>query len=136
MGRGRDFRGGGKGRRPYEEEVVPVPASDPRPFRQFRDSFPSEGSAVLPPRNIAPAAPAAATPDLPPGVDVLGTVKWFTPEKGMGFVEADGGGKDVFLHISVVKRAQLTSLAEGQRVAMRVVETHKGRQAVSVALAN
>jgi CspA family cold shock protein len=67
---------------------------------------------------------------------MLGTVKWFTPEKGMGFVEVDGGGKDVFVHISVVERAQLTSLTEGQRVAMRVVETQKGRQAVSISSAD
>jgi CspA family cold shock protein len=67
---------------------------------------------------------------------MLGTVKWFTLEKGMGFVEVDGGGKDVFVHISVVERAQLSSLAEGQRVAMRVVETQKGRQAVSISPAD
>jgi CspA family cold shock protein len=54
----------------------------------------------------------------------------------MGFVEVDDGGKDVFVHISVVERAQLTSLTEGQRVAMRVVETQKGRQAVSISSAD
>jgi CspA family cold shock protein len=75
-------------------------------------------------------------PDLSTAVEMLGTVKWFTPEKGMGFVEVDGGGKDVFVHISVVERAQLTSLTEGQRVAMRVVETQKGRQAVSISSAD
>jgi cold shock protein len=50
----------------------------------------------------------------------------------MGFVEVDGGGKDVFVHISIVEREQLGSLAEGQRVLMRVVETEKGRQAVAI----
>jgi len=66
-------------------------------------------------------------PDSSTAMDMLGTVKWFAREKGMGFIEVDGGGKDVFVHISVVERAQLANLAEGQRVAMRVVETQKGR---------
>jgi CspA family cold shock protein len=82
------------------------------------------------PARVANAADSAAA------IDMLGTVKWFTLEKGMGFVEVDGGGKDVFVHISVVERAQLSSLAEGQRVAMRVVETQKGRQAVSISPAD
>ena len=64
--------------------------------------------------------------------EVLGTVKWFSAEKGMGFVGADDGGKDVFVHISVVKKARLADLSEGQRISMRVSETPKGRQAVSV----
>ena len=93
---------------------------------------------LLPPRNApsgAQPARAGNAPDASTAIDMLGTVKWFTLEKGMG-IEADGGGKDVFVHISVVERAQLANLAEGQRVAMRVVETQKGRQAVSITLAD
>jgi CspA family cold shock protein len=63
---------------------------------------------------------------------MVGTVKWFNVLKGMGFVEVGGGGKDVFVHISIVERAQLGNLVEGQRVSMRVVETEKGRQAVAI----
>jgi cold shock CspA family protein len=49
----------------------------------------------------------------------------------VGFVEVYGGGKDVFVHISVVEQAQLTSLAEDQRISMRMVEIQKGRQPVA-----
>jgi CspA family cold shock protein len=45
-----------------------------------------------------------------------GTVKWFNPTKGYGFIQAQGGGKDVFVHISAVERAGLTTLNEGQQV--------------------
>jgi len=63
---------------------------------------------------------------------VFGKVKWFSAEKGMGFVEAEDGGKDVFIHISVVKKARLADLSEGQRISMQVTQTAKGRQAVSL----
>ena len=43
-----------------------------------------------------------------------GTVKWFNPTKGYGFVQPQGGGKDVFVHISAVERAGLSTLNEGQ----------------------
>ncbi len=45
-----------------------------------------------------------------------GTVKWFNPTKGFGFIQPDGGGADVFVHISAVERAGWTSLNEGQKV--------------------
>jgi len=63
-------------------------------------------------------------------------VKWFSAEKGMGFVTAEDGGKDVFVHISVVRKAGLADLSEGQRISMRVTETDKGRQAVSIDAVN
>jgi CspA family cold shock protein len=68
--------------------------------------------------------------------EVVGKVKWFSAEKGMGFVEADDGGKDVFVHISVVKKAGMADLSEGQRISMQVTETAKGRQAVFVEAAD
>jgi cold shock protein len=57
-----------------------------------------------------------------------GTVKWFNPTKGYGFIQPQGGGKDVFVHISAVERAGLTTLNEGQVVSFEIVE-HRGREA-------
>jgi cold shock protein len=50
-----------------------------------------------------------------------GTVKWFNATKGYGFIQPDGGGKDVFVHISAVEKAGFTSLAEGAKVSFDVV---------------
>jgi len=51
----------------------------------------------------------------------MGTVKWFNPTKGYGFIQPDSGGKDVFVHISAVEKAGFTSLAEGVKVSFDVV---------------
>ena len=51
-----------------------------------------------------------------------GNVKWFNPTKGYGFIQPVGGGKDVFVHISAVERAGLSSLNEGQAVEYEIVE--------------
>jgi CspA family cold shock protein len=73
-------------------------------------------------------------PDPSTATDVEGTVKWFNPDKGFGFVVCEDGGKDVFVHVSVVERAGLRGLDEGQRLAMKVVTTQKGREATSLSL--
>ncbi len=51
----------------------------------------------------------------------IGTVKWFNSQKGFGFVQPDDGGQDVFVHISAVERAGLTSLNEGQKISYELV---------------
>ena len=56
-----------------------------------------------------------------------GTVKWFNPTKGYGFIEPSDGSKDVFVHISAVERAGLTSLNEGKKVSYEVVPGQNGK---------
>ncbi len=51
---------------------------------------------------------------------INGTVKWFNPQKGFGFIQPDAGGNDVFVHISAVERAGLPTLHEGQKVSFEV----------------
>jgi cold shock protein len=50
-----------------------------------------------------------------------GTVKWFNPDKGYGFIQPDDGGKDVFVHVSAVEQSGLRNLQEGQKIAFDVV---------------
>jgi CspA family cold shock protein len=50
-----------------------------------------------------------------------GTVKWFNSTKGFGFIQPDGGGKDVFVHISAVEKAGLSNLNEGAKVSYEIV---------------
>jgi CspA family cold shock protein len=56
-----------------------------------------------------------------------GTVKWFNSQKGYGFIQPTGGGKDVFVHISAVEQAGLSSLNEGQAVEFEL-ESNRGKE--------
>src|SRR5579872_5187535 len=87
-----------------------------------------------PPRSFgdAPPRPRRVAPDPSTAVAVAGKVKWFDDAKGFGFVASDDGGKDVFVHISILGPSGLSHLAEGQPVNMRVVDTPKGREAISI----
>jgi len=60
----------------------------------------------------------------------IGTVKWFNPVKGFGFIQPESGSKDVFVHVSAVERAGLDTLSEGQRVSYDVV-TERGKEAAA-----
>lgn len=64
-----------------------------------------------------------------------GTVKWFNPTKGYGFIQSSAGGNDVFVHISAVEQAGLKTLNEGQTVSFEVAENKGKSSAVNLALA-
>ncbi len=58
-----------------------------------------------------------------------GTVKWFVPTQGYGFIQPEDGTEDAFVHISAVGRAGLTTLLQGQKVEYELVEDQRGRMA-------
>lgn len=70
-----------------------------------------------------------------PSSTMEGAVKWFEPDKGYGFVSPDGGGKDIFVHITALRRSGLDMLSPGQRVRVEVVDGRKGLEADHIALA-
>jgi CspA family cold shock protein len=57
----------------------------------------------------------------------VGTVKFFNSTKGFGFIAQEGGGKDVFVHISAVERSGLSGLADGQKVTFDLEKDRQGR---------
>jgi CspA family cold shock protein len=60
-----------------------------------------------------------------------GSVKWFNATKGFGFIEPENGGKDIFVHISAVERAGLSSLNDGQKVSFDVERGRDGRESAA-----
>jgi CspA family cold shock protein len=62
----------------------------------------------------------------------LGTVKWSDPSKGYGFIQPQGGGKDVFVHIFAVERGGLSTLKEGQQIEYEIVEDRGKTSAVKL----
>ncbi len=60
-----------------------------------------------------------------------GTVKFFNSQKGFGFIAQDGGGKDVFVHVSAVERAGLSGLADGQKVTFDLERDRQGRDSAT-----
>jgi CspA family cold shock protein len=60
-----------------------------------------------------------------------GTVKWFNATKGFGFIQPDGGARDVFVHISAVERAGLSTLSDGQRVSFEIESDRSGRSSAA-----
>ncbi len=83
---------------------------------------------------LAPQAGGADHRPPRPSTSVDGAVKWFEPEKGYGFISPDGGGKDVFIHITALRRSGVTALGPGQRVRVDVVDGKKGLEADRITL--
>jgi cold shock protein len=69
-----------------------------------------------------------------PATTIEGVVKWFEPEKGYGFISPDSGGKDVFIHITALRRSGISALDPGQRVRVEVVDGKKGLEAERITL--
>ncbi|MGH7007000.1 MAG: cold-shock protein, partial [Stellaceae bacterium] len=69
-----------------------------------------------------------------PAQTMQGAVKWFEPDKGYGFIAPEGGGKDIFVHVTALRRSGVNALEPGQRVQVDVVEGHKGLEADHVTL--
>jgi CspA family cold shock protein len=105
---------------PQVAEVVDVDASAAQVPRRA-ERRPS-------PRTSSPRPDAGLTEEC------LGSVKWFNYEKGFGFVAADRGGKDVFVHATTLDRSGLSELSEGQRVRMQISQGQKGPEARSIEL--
>ena len=74
--------------------------------------------------------------DVPANLEISemasGTVKWFNSQKGYGFIQPTGGGRDVFVHISAVERAGLSSLNEGQHVEFEIEDNRGKTSAVNL----
>jgi cold shock protein len=58
----------------------------------------------------------------------IGTVKWYNPQKGFGFIQPDDGGRDAFVHVSAIERAGMSDLREGQKISFELVaDTRSGK---------
>jgi len=60
-----------------------------------------------------------------------GTVKWYNPTKGFGFIQPEGGSKDVFIHASALERAGLSSLDDGQKIEFDIEAGRDGRESAT-----
>jgi CspA family cold shock protein len=75
---------------------------------------------------------ARAEPDDQGNSMTIGTVKFFNTSKGFGFIAPEGGGKDVFVHVSALEAAGLRSLSEGQRVSFDIQPDARGAKATNL----
>ena len=105
---------------PQVTEILSVDTSTATPAPARRSPYPPAGRG-----------PASTEPT----VEEAGTVKWFNAQKGFGFIVRDEGGKDAFIHASVLERSGVATLNEGQRVLIDIAEGRKGPEAVRVRLA-
>ena len=102
---------------PHVTEVLSVYSSTAAPRESHRSHFRAETSNG---------------PSMDTAVEETGTVKWFNADRGYGFIAPNGGGKDVFVHVSALERSGIEGLSEGQTVVVDVVEGRKGPEAARV----
>jgi cold shock protein len=110
-----EVRAGPGPKGPQVSEILSVDSST------VQQEMPRRGRPIYPPTDQA-------------AVEESGTVKWYSAVKGFGFIGSDRGGKDIFVHASVLNRAGIADLAEGQRVAVDVVDGRKGPEAAGLRL--
>src|SRR5215217_4721665 len=114
---------------PQVTEILEVDASTAEPARpRFGGGFGDRD------RGPGPGGGGGPRFSGPPSEEQPGTVKWYNPAKGFGFIAVEDGGKDVFVHRSALMRAGLPDLQEGQRVIVQTVEGQKGREVASISL--
>lgn len=98
----------------------------------------SSATAAAPRSSFSGQARTSRAPrgsvDLSSAVEMTGTVKWYSPDKGFGFISPKDGSKDVFVHATALERAGLPPLSEGQSVRMQVVQGAKGLEVGSLQL--
>ena len=114
-----EFRTAPAQRGPQLTEVISVDSSTAVPPRSPRGRF----------RSPSDRQPLEAS------VQEMGTVRWYNAAKGFGFIVLDGGGHDVFVHVSALQRAGIMGLNEGQRVFIGVAEGQRGPEAASIRVA-
>ena len=120
---------------PQVTEITSVDTSTATPGGGGGRGAPSGGPGRGPYQGQPRRSPYQSEPrDQGPAQEIAGTVKWYNPAKGFGFIAAEDQGKDVFVHRSVLERAGIPDLQEGQRVQISVVQSQKGREATSIDL--
>jgi CspA family cold shock protein len=113
-------------------EIVNVDASTAEPEPVRRGPRPPQASSAGAPAG-RPRQGNSRSAGGPP--DTTATVKWYDEVKGFGFIAVDGESKDLFVHVSVLERAGLSRLEQGQAVRVAIVEGRKGREVGSIELA-
>lgn len=115
-------------------ETLEIRVSPGQKGPQVAEILSVDSSTATPPARRS-AYPGTARPSFEASVEETGTVKWFNAQKGFGFIVREGGGKDAFVHASVLERSGIQTLNEGQRVLIDIAEGRKGPEAVRVRLA-
>lgn len=96
-------------------QAVPRPQREGRPRREFESGGADSGGGG-------------------PAEQIDGVVKWYDPARGFGFVLPSDGGKDVFVHVTALRRAGIDDLQPGQNVRMQVSQARRGREASAIEL--